>query len=79
MKGPTGVDDILKTFEEVRRNDILEGNSVGQPDQMNQPAFNAAVEIQSMASDDIGSMTESVRGRRRRKVVPLGNTMELNV
>ena len=79
MKGPTGVDDILKTFEEVRRNDVLEGNSVGQQDQMNQPAFNAAIEIQSMASDDIGSMTESVRGRRRRKVVPLGNTMELNV
>ena len=79
MKGPSGVDDILKTFEEVRRNEILEGNSMGQQDQMNQPAFNAAIEIQSMASDDIGSMTESVRGRRRRKVVPLGNTMELNV
>jgi len=79
MKGPTGVDDILKTFEEVRRNELVEGN-VQNSDQ-NQPALNAAVEMQSMASDDIGSMTESVRGRggRRRKVVPLGNTMELNV
>uniref|UniRef100_A0A6C0JUK1 Uncharacterized protein n=1 Tax=viral metagenome TaxID=1070528 RepID=A0A6C0JUK1_9ZZZZ len=79
MKGPTGVDDILKTFQEVRRNEILEGNQQGSPDQMSQPALNAAVELQSMASDDIGSMTESVRGRRRRKVVPLGNTMEMDV
>jgi hypothetical protein len=82
MKGPSGVDDILKTFEEVRRNEILEGNLQSAPDQMSQPALNAAVELQSMASaDDIGSMTESVRARggRRRKVVPLGNTMELNV
>jgi hypothetical protein len=81
MKGPSGVDDILKTFEEVRRNEIVEGNVMGQPDQMSQPALNAAMEIQSMASDDIGSMTESVRqrGGRRRRAAPLGSTMELNV
>ena len=81
MKGPSGVDDILKTFEEVRRNEIVEGNAMGQPDQMSQPALNAAIEIQSMASDDIGSMTESVRqrGGRRRRAAPLGSTMELNV
>ena len=79
MKGPSGVDDILKTFEEVRRNEIVEGN-MGQ-EQMSQPALNAAMEIQSMASDDIGSMTESVRqrGGRRRRAAPLGSTMELNV
>jgi hypothetical protein len=81
MKGPSGVDDILKTFEEVRRNEIVEGNAMGQQDQMSQPALNAAMEIQSMASDDIGSMTESVRqrGGRRRRAAPLGSTMELNV
>ena len=81
MKGPSGVDDILKTFEEVRRNEIVEGNVMGPPDQMSQPALNAAIEIQSMASDDIGSMTESVRqrGGRRRRAAPLGSTMELNV
>jgi len=81
MKGPSGVDDILKTFEQVRRNEIVEGNAMGQPEQMSQPALNAAIEIQSMASDDIGSMTESVRqrGGRRRRAAPLGSTMELNV
>jgi hypothetical protein len=79
MKGPTDVDDILKTFEEVRRNDIIDGNMMSPPDKMSQPALNAAMEIQSMASDDIGSATESVRGRRRRRATPLGNTMELNV
>jgi len=81
MKGPSGVDDILKTFEEVRRNDIIDGNVMGPPDQMSQPALNAAMEIQSMASDDIGSMTESVRqrGGRRRRAAPLGSTMEVNV
>jgi hypothetical protein len=81
MKGPSGVDDILKTFEEVRRNEIVEGNAMGQPDQMSQPALNAAIEIQSMASDDFGSVTESVRARggRRRRAAPLGSTMELNV
>ena len=81
MKGPSGVDDILKTFEEVRRNEIIEGNAMGPPDQMTQPALSAAIEIQSMASDDIGSMTESVRqrGGRRRRAAPLGSTMELNV
>jgi hypothetical protein len=81
MKGPSGVDDILKTFEEVRRNEIVEGNVMGQPDQMSQPALNAAIEIQSMASDDFGSVTESVRARggRRRRAAPLGSTMELNV
>jgi hypothetical protein len=79
MKGPTDVDDILKTFEEVRRNDIIDGNMMAPPDKMSQPALNAAMEIQSMASDDIGSATESVRGRRRRRATPLGNTMELNV
>lgn len=81
MKGPSGVDDILKTFEEVRRNDIIDGNAMGPPDQMSQPALNAAIEIQSMASDDFGSVTESVRqrGGRRRRAQPLGSTMELNV
>ena len=67
MRGPTGVDDILKSFEDARAT---------QSD-------NAFVEtarpsdMQSMASEDIGSTTESTRGRRRRKAV--GNTVELNV
>jgi hypothetical protein len=74
MKGPTGVDDILNTFEQVRRNEQqLQAN----PD--TQPAM-AAIEIQSMGSDDIGSTTESRRsGRGRRRATPVGNTMSINV
>ena len=81
MKGPSGVDDILKTFEEVRRNEVIEGLSPGQPDQSSQPALNATIEMQSLHSEDFGSTTESTRGRggRRRRATPLGNTMELNV
>jgi hypothetical protein len=81
MRGPSAahVDDILRAFEEVRQNDT------GIPLQMgattSQPAVMAAVEMQSMGSDDIGSTTESTRtggGRRRRKVA-VGNTLSLNV
>lgn len=81
MKGPSGVDDILKTFEEVRRNEVIEGVAMAQPMQSAQPALNAAIEIQSLHSEDFGSTTESTRGRggRRRRATPLGNTMELNV
>jgi hypothetical protein len=76
MKGPTGVDDILNTFEQVRRSEM-------QP-QMNinadtQPAL-AAIDMQSLGSDDIGSTTDSRRsGRGRRRATPVGNTMSINV
>jgi hypothetical protein len=74
MKGPTGVDDILNTFEQVRR-----GEQQLQANPENQPAL-AAVEMQSMASDDIGSTTDSRRsGRGRRRATPVGNTMSINV
>lgn len=85
MKGPSGVDDILRTFEEARRNEAMDG-TVGlgpQVDAAQQPALAAAIEIQSMVSgDDIGSMAESTRtGRsgRRRRAAPIGNTVSLNV
>ena len=78
MKGPSGVDDILKTFEEAR---IREMNEIPQT-QTPRAAVSAAVEIQSMGSDDIQSATESTRtgrtgGRRRR--APVGNTLSLEV
>lgn len=81
MKGPSGVDDILKTFEEVRRNEVLEGTLPQAHDRETQPAVTHAMDMQSMASDDIGSTTESARVRRagRRRATPLGSTMELNV
>jgi len=87
MKGPSGsgVDDILRTFEEVRRNEDLDGTPLSAPmmNSENQPAVNAAMEMQSMGTDDIGSTTESRmgggRGRRRRPATVTGNTLSLNV
>lgn len=82
MKGPSGVDDILKTFEEVRRNDAMEGMTVQQISPNLQPAVSAAVEVQSIgASEDLGSMAGSVAGRRRgrRAAPPSGNTIALDV
>ena len=86
MRGPSGVDDILKTFDEVRRNDAMEGiamSSIPEVDPNMQPALAAAIEIQSMVSgDDIGSAAESARtGRsgRRRRTAPVGNTLSINV
>ena len=86
MTGPkgVGVDDILRTFEDVRRNEAMDGTIGGGPAAPNpemQPAMAAAVELQSMASEDIGSTTESTRtGRgRRRRAAPIGNTVSINV
>lgn len=97
MKGPSGVDDILKTFEEVRRNEVMGGMDGGMssvpmmspptmnnmvPPAMNQPAVAAVMEMESIASGDIGSTTESTRtggGRRRRKAAITGNTLAINV
>jgi hypothetical protein len=82
MKGPSGVgvDDILKTFEEARRNEIVEGMAGVQGAPENQSAVNAAIEIQSMGSDDIGSMAGSQAGRRRGgRRAPIGSTVSLNV
>lgn len=97
MKGPSGVDDILKTFEEVRRQEVMGGmgsgmesvmmepprmNNMVAPPAMNQPAMAAVMEMESIASGDIGSMAESTRtggGRRRRKAAITGNTLAVNV
>lgn len=84
MKGPSGVDDILRTFEDVRRNEAMDGTAMSPGISLNpetQPAMAAAVELQSMASEDLGSTTESTRtGRgRRRRAAPIGNTVSINV
>jgi hypothetical protein len=87
MKGPSGVDDILKTFEDVRR---AEMESIGRaPPPMNtfqpqqqQPAMVAVSELQSVASEDFGSQAESTRtggGRRRGRRAPVGNMVSLDV
>lgn len=67
MSGPSGVDDILKTFEEIRSAEASGGS------------FQQA-ELQSLASEDIGSIgTDKTGGRRRRRQAPTGNVVSLNV
>jgi hypothetical protein len=78
MKGPTGVDDILNAFQEAREREL---NEMPQTSAQ-QSAVAAAVEIQSMQSEDIQSAADSTRtgrqgGRRRRAAV--GNTLSLAV
>jgi hypothetical protein len=56
MSGPSGVDDILKTFEEIRSAEASGGMSFQQPD------------MQSVASEELGSVgTERTSGGRRRR------------
>ena len=83
MKGPSGVDDILNTFAEVRR---VELETLGRaPPPMNtvqQPAMVAVSELQSVASDDFASQAESTRSGRRgrgRRSAPVGNMVSLDV
>lgn len=82
MKGPTNVDDILKTFEEARRNDVF--TTPETISSVNQPASAAAVELQSLHSEELMSQAESTRtgtgrggGRRKRQAV--GNSISIPV
>jgi hypothetical protein len=82
MSGPSGVDDILKTFEEVRMAEEQGNNFPSMPPSMNPNSAMAAVaEMQSIASEDVGSIgTERTSGgRRRRRQAPSGNVVSLNV
>jgi hypothetical protein len=80
MKGPTGVDDILKTFEQVREAEA--SMSINPPMQGNNgPSVQAAQEIQSLHSEEM-SMAGSDRtggGRRRKRAAPTGNIISLGV
>jgi hypothetical protein len=91
MRGPSGVDDILKTYQEVRAAE-LESNPTMMPGPQSifnqQPAMMAANEIASIHSrqDDELSQLESVRtgatGQRRgrrKAAIPVANTMTLNL
>lgn len=94
MRGPSGVDDILKTFQEVRAADIdimppmMQQMQQGTPIFNQQPAMQAMSEIASLHSrqDDELSQLESVRtgttGQRRgrrKAAMPVANTMTLNL
>jgi len=92
MKGPSNVDDILKTFQEVRAAD-MEANPVMMPPQQppfdRQPAHQAAFEISSIHSDTMSEIstdttrtgTTGQRGSRGRRkgTAPVENTMTLNL
>lgn len=83
MSGPSGVEDILKTFEEIRQAE--EQGTTNFPSQMPNmnpnPAMAAMSELQSIASEDVGSMaTERTSGgRRKKRQAPVGNVVSLNV
>lgn len=87
MSGPTGVDDILRTFEEVRRAEAA--TMGGQPATgfMTQPAVAAVrsgagsvISADEMLSQADTARTGATSGRRRRKAQPpVGNTVSLNV
>jgi len=78
MAGPSGVEDILKTFEEVRK-----AETATMPVYTSQPAVQAATSgAASVVSEDM-SYADSVgtaSGRRRRRAQPpSGSTISLNV
>lgn len=73
MKGPSGVDDILRTFQEVRDAEVAGPPPVyNQPPMMPspmsgptpQPARQALAEIQSIHSEEAMSQAESIRTGR---------------
>jgi len=84
MKGPQGMDDILKTFQEVRSADIVPQIMI--PQQQQQPARLAMSELSSLHSMSPRSEVESSytgstlqRRSRRRANVPVANTVTLDL
>lgn len=88
MKGPSGVDDILRTFDDVRRAEMesigvrtMPNNSFVQSEQQ-QPAMVAVSELQSVASDDYSQADSTRSGMRRgrgRRPAPVGASLSLDV
>jgi hypothetical protein len=88
MKGPSGVDDILRTFDDVRRAEMesigvrtMPNNSFVQPEQQ-QPAMVAVSELQSVAGDEYSQADSTRSGMRRgrgRRPAPVGASLSLDV
>jgi hypothetical protein len=83
MKGPTGVDDILKTFQEVRAAEMVQPVLIPNAPPA-QPAVQAVQEISSihstpMSSMSMGSSASEAPRRRRKPMPPAANTMTLNL
>jgi hypothetical protein len=86
MAGPSGVDDILKTFDEVRRAEMAAATFQPATGVVTQPAVAAVMSSSLSAVDDLQSQAESartgatgtLRPRRRRAQPPVGNTVSLD-
>jgi hypothetical protein len=86
MSGPSGVDDILKTFDEVRRAEMAAATFQPATGVLTQPAVAAVMSSSLSATDDLQSQAESartgatgtLRPRRRRAQPPVGNTVSLD-
>ena len=89
MAGPRGVEDILKTFQEVRASD-MEANPIMMPEHRGSydqhPAQQAAFEIASIhsaslseVSGETGHTASGQRRGRRKASAPVENTMTLNL
>jgi hypothetical protein len=85
MTGPSDVDDILRTFEEVSRAEAAAA-SIPQPatGYMTSPAVAAATAASVVSADEMQSQMTGQTGAtgrrgRRRAQPPVGNTMTLNV
>lgn len=93
MKGPSGVDDILKTFQEVRAAELdMSPISIPVSSHSSQPVLQAVNELSSLNTtpmSDMSSLTSHTnpnlgngapRSRGRRKPsAPVENTMTLNL
>ena len=82
MAGPSGVDDILKTFEEVRRaeSQTLPVYSTQQPAVEAAMRGAASVVSEDMSYSESINTSGSASGRRRRRAQPpSGSTISLNV
>jgi hypothetical protein len=90
MKGPSGIDDILKTFQEVRSAELdpLPPMYNQPPPSMNQPAMQAMQAVEDITSihsgdisdnDSVRTGTTGQRRGRRKASAPVGNTMTLNL
>jgi hypothetical protein len=85
MKGPSGVDDILRTFEEVRNSEMNSSPIAMPPPPPSvmhvQPAVQALNEIHSVHSEDVMSQGTSAtaRGRKKKPMIPVANSINLNV
>jgi hypothetical protein len=86
MKGPSGVDDILKTFQEVRAAEMDMPPPIQMPQQQSSMSSMSSVSsmAESLHSSPMSSMsmagsTNQRMGRRRKVNLPVENTVTLNL